>query len=309
MQPKIVPRNMTGPRDASRPLTHINTASFAWWMMKRGTGEGASAMMSFANKVIVITGASEGIGAELARQLASEKPKLVLAARRLEALQAVVVQCEAAGAEAIAVRCDVGVEADCKALADSAVARFGRIDILINNAGITGHGRLEDVSDFRWYEALMRVNYMGSVWCTRYALAELKRSKGLVVGIPGYTAKVGMPERTALTASKSAQAGFLEALRSELAGTGVDVTVVFPTVVATDIRRHGYGADGKLGGKIGLKEEGAMPVDDCARRIIEAMRGRKRELLMNARAKIVPWLKLFAPKMVESMARAYLKKD
>ena len=95
--------------------------------------------MTFADKVIVITGASDGIGAELARQLASERPRLVLAARGVEALQRVVDACTAKGADAIAVRCDVGVEADCKALADAALARFGRIDVLVNNAGVSGH--------------------------------------------------------------------------------------------------------------------------------------------------------------------------
>lgn len=264
--------------------------------------------MSLVDKVIVITGASEGIGAELARQLALEKPKLVLAARRLNLLQAVVAQCEAAGADAITVRCDVGVEDDCKALAESAVARFGRIDILVNNAGVSGYARLEDVSNFRWYEDIMRVNFMGSVWCTRYALAALKRSKGLVAGVPGLAAKVGLPGRTAYSPSKFAQAGFFEALRTELLGSGVDVTVVFPSFVATNLRRHAYGADGKPAGKSNLAIKGAMPVEDCARQIIAALRGRKRELVMTTRAKIALWLKLLAPRVVDNMVRAELKK-
>ncbi len=265
--------------------------------------------MSFADKVIVITGASEGIGAELARQLAAEKPKLVLAARRMDALQAITAQCEAAGAEAIAVRCDVSVEADCKALPAAAVARFGRIDVLVNNAGVSGHARLEDVSDFKWYEDMMRVNFMGSVWCTRYALAELRKSKGLVAGISSLAGKIGVPERTAYSPSKFAQAGFFEALRAELMGTGVDVTVVFPGVVATNIRLHGYDADGKPAGRSGLKEAGAMSVEECARQIVDALRGRKRELVMTTQAKIGLWLKLIAPAMVDKMARAALKKQ
>ena len=264
--------------------------------------------MSFADKVIVITGASEGIGAELARQLAAEKPRLVLAARRLDALQRVVGQCEAAGAEAVAVRCDVGVEADCRALAASAVSRFGRIDILVNNAGVSGHARLEEVSDFKWYEDMMRVNYMGSVWCTRYALAELRKSKGLVAGVSSLAGKIGVPERTAYSPSKFAQAGFFEALRTELAGTGVDVTVVFPGVVATDIRLHGYGADGKPAGRSGLKEDGAMSVEECVRQIIVALRARKRELVMTTKARVGLWLKLLAPRLVDDMARAALRK-
>jgi short-subunit dehydrogenase len=263
--------------------------------------------MSFANKVIVITGGSAGIGAELARQLARERPRLILAARRMDALHAVATQCEAAGAEAHAVRCDVRVEADCKALAISAVKQFGGIDVLVNNAGIAGYGRLEDVSDFAWCEDMMRVNYMGTMWCARYALAELKKSKGLIVGIPGITAKVGVPAHTALTASKCAQAGFLEALRTELVGTGVDVTAAFPALVATDIREHAFGPDGKLTSVSLLDESRIMPVAECVRQIIAGMRARKRELLMTPRAKLVPWLKLLAPEIVDNMARAAAK--
>jgi short-subunit dehydrogenase len=262
---------------------------------------------SFAGKVIIITGASEGIGAELARQLAPEKPRLVLAARRMDALQAVVAQCEAAGAEAIAVRCDVGVEADCRALMESAVARFGGIDVLVNNAGVSGHARFEEVTDFQWYQDMMRVNCMGSIWCTRYALAELRKSKGLVAGISSLAGKVGVPGRTAYSPSKFAQAGFFEALRTELMGTGVDVTVVFPGVVATDIRLHGYGPDGKPAGKSGLKEEGAVSVEECARQIVVALRGRKRELVMTTKARIGLWLKLVAPGFVDRVARAAVK--
>jgi short-subunit dehydrogenase len=256
--------------------------------------------MLFADKVIVITGASEGIGAELARQLAREKPKLVLAARRLGPLQGVVRQCEVAGAEAIAVRCDVGVEGDCKALAASALARFSGIDILVNNAGVTGHARLEDV---------LRVNFMGSVWCTRYALPELRKSKGLVAGISGLAGKFGLPGCTAYSPSKFAQAGFFEALRTEVIGTGVDVTVVFPSFVATNLLDHGYGADGKPTGKLSRNLKDAMPVEDCARHIIAALRGRKRERVMSTQARIGLWLKLLAPLVVDNMARAALRSN
>jgi short-subunit dehydrogenase len=190
----------------------------------------------------------------------------------------------------------------------NAVARFGRIDMLVNNAGVSGHARLEEVSDFKWYEDMMRVNFMGSVWCTRYALAELRKANGLVAGVASLAGKVGVPERTAYSPSKFAQAGFFEALRTELAGTGVDVTVVFPGVVATNIRYHGYGADGKVAGRSGLKKEGAMSVEECARQIITALRGRKRELVMTTKARVGLWLKLLAPRLVDNMARAALKK-
>ena len=265
--------------------------------------------MSFAGKVIVITGASDGIGAELARQLAPEKPKLVLAARRLDVLDGVAAQCVAAGAEAIAVRCDVGIEADCRNLAEAALARFGRIDVLVNNAGVSGHARFEEVTDFAWYEDMMRVNFMGSLWCTRHALPALKAARGQIAAVCSLAGKVGVPGRTAYSPSKFAQAGFFEALRAELLGTGVDVTVVFPGVVATGIRLRGYGPDGKPAGKSGLKEEGAMSTEECARQTLAALRARRRELVMTARGKVGVWLKLIAPGLVDRMAQAALKKE
>ncbi len=261
----------------------------------------------FADKVIIITGASSGIGAELAMQLAREKPKLVLAARRLDALHSVAAHCEAAGAGTLCVRCDVAVEADCRALAEAAVARFGQIDILVNNAGVSGHAYLEQVHDFTWYEDMMRVNLMGSVWCTRHALAELRKTRGLIAGVSSLAGKFGVPGRTAYSPSKFAQAGFFEALRAELLDTGVDVTVVYPGVVATDIRLHGYGPDGKPAGKSGLREEGSMSVDECARQIVGALRSRRRELVMTAKGRLGLWIRLIAPGLVDRMARAAVK--
>ena len=265
--------------------------------------------MSFTDQVIIVTGASEGIGAELARQLSTHKPKLVLAARRLEVQEQVVQQCVQRGADAIAVRCDVGVEADCRALAQAALDKFGRIDMLVNNAGVSGHALFQDVSDFKWYEDMMRINYMGSLWCTHAVLPALRASKGLVAGVCSIAGKVGVPGRTAYSPSKFAQAGFFEALRTELIGSGVDVTVVFPGVVATNIRHHGYGPDGQPAGKSGLKDDDAMSVEECARQIIGALAARRRELVMTPKARLGMWLKLIAPGLVDNMTRAALKKD
>ena len=265
--------------------------------------------MSFAGKVIVITGASEGIGAELARQLVVERPKLVLAARRLDVQQQVAQQCIELGAETIAVRCDVGIEADCRALAKAALEKFGRIDILVNNAGVSGHARFDEVTDFKWYEDMMRVNYMGSLWCTHAALPALRASNGLIAGVSSLAGKVGVPGRTAYSPSKFAQAGFFEALRTELLGSGVDVTVIFPGVVATNIRLHGYGPDGERAGKSGLKDDDAMSVEECVRQMVAALRARRRELVMTPKARLGMWLKLIAPRMVDRMALAALKKE
>jgi len=260
----------------------------------------------FKGKRIVITGASDGIGAELARQLAAPDVRLALAARGADKLDRVAAQVHERGGTAIAVPTDVGVEADCARLVERSVAALGGIDVLVNNAGVSGHALFEEVTDFRWYEDMMRVNYFGSLWCTRHALPHLRRSKGLVVGVSSLAGKQGVPGRTAYSASKFAMTGFFEALRIELAGSGVDVTLVYPGVVATDLRVVGYGADGKPRGKSGLDEQDAMPVTECARIIVDAMARRKRDEVMTARARVGLWLKLIAPGFVDKMARAAL---
>ncbi|RSZ60345.1 SDR family oxidoreductase [Massilia atriviolacea] len=263
-------------------------------------------------RTIVITGSSDGIGAEMARQLAARggaEVALVLAARNGAMLDAVAGQCQSLGAHTLTVPTDVSVQAECIALVDAAVARFGRIDALINNAGRSAHALFEDVRDLGWYEDLMRVNLWGSVWCTHAALAHLKAARGSIVAVSSLAGLVGVPGRTAYAATKFAMAGFFEALRAELKGAGVSVTTAYPGVVATQIRHHGYNAAGQQLGKSLLKEEGAMSVEECARLIIDGMEGRRRDVVMTAKGKAGRFLKLVAPGLVEDMALAAVKQD
>jgi len=262
----------------------------------------------FSGKVLAITGASEGIGAELARQVSGKNVWLALAARNLEKLEAVAAECRALGAEAIAIRCDVGAEVDCRNFIEETVRKYSSLDILVNNAGVSGHARFEEVTDFGWYEDMMRVNYMGSLYCTRYALPHLKKRRGQIIAISSLAGKVGIPGRTGYSPTKAAQAIFFEALRLELQESGVDITIVFPGVVATDLRLHGYGPDGQPAGKSSLNEDKAMPVQECVRQIIAATRARKRELVMTLPGKVGLWLKLAFPKLVDRMVLRALKK-
>ncbi|MFL6658354.1 MAG: SDR family oxidoreductase [Massilia sp.] len=263
-------------------------------------------------KVIIITGASDGIGAEMARQLARKRSAgvaLVLAARNVAMLDAVAAECAAFGAQTLAVATDVGVQDQCKHLISETVARFGRIDALINNAGRSAHALFEEVDDLSWYEDLMRVNLWGSVWCTHAALPHLKASKGSIVAVSSLAGLVGVPGRTAYGATKFAMTGFFEALRSELKGAGVSVTTAYPGVVATRIRYRGYNAAGGELGASSLKEDKAMPVEECASLIIAGMDGRKREVVMTTKGKIGRFLKLIAPGLIENMALAAVKED
>jgi short-subunit dehydrogenase len=265
-------------------------------------------------KIIVITGASDGIGAEVARQLASSQKSqvsLVLAARTMDALQTVADQCKALGAQTLCVRTDVGVREDCTSLVAQAVAKFGRVDALINNAGISAQALLEEVpaDKLSWYEDVMRVNFWGSVWCTHAALPHIISANGSIVAVSSLAGIVGVPGRTAYSASKFAQAGFFEALRAEMRAHGVSVTTAYPGVVLTQIRQHGLNAHGQALGSSGLKEDGAMTVEECARLIINGMNSRDREVVMTGKGKLGRWLKLIAPGLVEKMALNAVKSE
>ncbi len=257
----------------------------------------------------VITGASKGIGAELARQLATRpEAKLVLAARSAKELEAVAQECRDQGAAVLVVRCDVALERDCQALMSGAVLAFSRIDVLVNNAGITMWAYFEEVEDLAILERIMRVNYMGSVFCTRHALPWLRQVGGLLVGISSLAGRTGVPTRTGYAAAKHAMAGFFDSLRIELAGSGVDVTMIYPGFVATGIRENATGPDGKPIRVSPVKEGEVMSVADCAARIVRAIDRREREVVMTARGKVALWLKLAFPSLVDRIARRAIEK-
>ena len=259
------------------------------------------------DKVVVITGASKGIGAELARQLAARGAKLVLAARDVTELEAVAAQCREAGGQAIVVKVDVGVEHDCQALMSGAVLAYGGIDVLVNNAGATMWARFEDVQDVSMLDRIMRVNYMGAVHCTKHALPHLRQSKGLLVGIASLTALTGVPTRSGYAASKHAMRGFFDSLRIELMGSGVDVTMIYPGFVDTGIRENSAGPDGRPIGHVPVRLD-MMSVEECARITVAAMQARRREVIMTARGKMGTWLKLVAPGVVDRMAKRVIEK-
>jgi len=255
------------------------------------------------DKVIAITGASKGIGAELARQLAAKGARVVLAARSEKELQEVASQCRDAGAKVVTVKADVTNDRDCQAIISGAVVAFGRLDALVNNAGATMWARFEDIDDMSILKRIMDVNYMGAVYCTKHALPHLRDTKGLLVGISSLAGRTGVPTRTGYSAAKHAMTGFFDSLRIELDGSGVDVTMIYPGFVATGIRENATGPDGKPIMVSPVKEGEVMGVEDCARRIVTAMERREREVVMTARGKIGLFLKLFAPSLIDRIAK------
>ena len=257
----------------------------------------------FKDKVVVITGASSGIGRELAYQLAEQGAWLSLAARNEERLSAVAGECQVRGGRAIAIVTDVGEQAQCSELIQRTVDQYDRIDMLVNNAGITMWANFEDVRDIGFYEQIMRVNYLGSVYCTYYALPFLKKTKGQIIGISSLAGRNGIPKRSGYAASKHAMVGFFDTLRIEIAEYGVSVTMIYPDFVATETRKRALGADGKSIGKSPVRESEVMPAEKCAQLIIQAGETRKRELIMTWRGKVGLWIKLIAPGVVDRVAQ------
>lgn len=257
----------------------------------------------FKDKVVVITGASSGIGRELAYQLAEQGAWLSLAARNGERLANVAGECQARGGKAIAIVTDVSDQAQCAKLIQQTADHYDRIDMLVNNAGMTMWANFEDVRDINFYEQIMRVNYLGSVYCTYYALPFLKRTRGQIVGISSLAGKNGIPKRSGYAASKHAMVGFFDTLRIEVAEHRISVTMIYPDFVATETRERALGADGKPIGKSPVRESEVMPAEKCAQLIIQAVAARKRELIMTWRGKVGSWVKLIAPGVVDRVAK------
>ena len=204
---------------------------------------------------------------------------------------------------------DVSERLQCERLIAQANERFGGIDVLVNNAGISMHARFDEITELDAFDTLMAVNFFGAMWCTHAALPALKQSRGLVVGMSSLAGRTGVPGRTAYCASKFAMGGFFEALRIEMAQSGVGVTMLFPGVVATGIRRNGLDGSGRRAGKSALDESGAMSIERCAALAIAGMRARKREVFMTAQGRLGLKLKAFAPQVIDRMAIKALAKE
>jgi short-subunit dehydrogenase len=251
---------------------------------------------------IILTGASEGIGRALALELAGRGARLALAARDRERLESLAAECRARGGEARALPTDVTNQTDCEWLVDETVTAFGGVDVLIHNAGITMWSRFDALKDLSIFERLMEVNYLAPVRLSALCLPHLKDSRGLLVAVASLAGLTGVPERSGYAASKHALIGFFDSLRIELAGSGVDVSVVCPDFVVTEIHKRAIGPDGEPLGESPMVQSRIMSAEDCARRIARAIDKRERQVLMSTRGKLGRWLKLIAPSLIDRIA-------
>jgi len=257
---------------------------------------------SFQNHVVIVTGASSGIGKALALQLSKEGACLSLAARNPERLGKLAQECNELGGQAIPVPTDVADQEQCQKLIEATVQEFGHIDMLVNNAGFSLVGKFEQLPNLELFQQVMAVNFNGVVQCTYYALPYLKDTSGRIVNVSSLGGKLAIPYNTSYIASKFAVTGFSDSLRMELRNEGVSVTVIYPYWVVTEFHERMLVKDGHARGPGGraIYTEKMMTAEQCAKIILKAANGRKREVVMRP-GMIASWLKLIAPGLMDKI--------
>lgn len=259
------------------------------------------------NKVVVITGASSGIGRALAKEFASKGAKLSLGARRTELLED--LRNELPDTEILIQKTDVSNENDCRMLIEETIKKYGQIDVLINNAGISMRALFEDV-DLNVIRNLMDVNFYGTVYCTKFALPHLLKTKGSLVGVISIAGYVGLPGRTGYSASKFAIRGFLDTVRIENLKKGLHVLVAAPGFTASEVRKVALTDDGSQQGETPRDESKMMSAEECASRIVCAIEKRKRSLILTfTEGKLTVFLGKFFPALLDKLTYNHMAKE
>jgi short-subunit dehydrogenase len=260
------------------------------------------------NKVVIITGGSSGIGFALAEKFGQTGSKVMITGRNEESLTHAVNNLKTRGITVSAFQADVSKEADNKAMAEAAIRQYGKIDILINNAGISMRALFAEV-DLEVVRKVMDTNFYGALYATRHCLPEIIKNKGSVVGVSSIAGYRGLPGRTGYSSSKFALNGFLEVLRTELLNTGVHVLTACPGFTASNIRMRALTKDGNAQGKSPRVEEEMMTADECAQHIYKAIVKRKRTLILTSQGRLTVWLNKWWPSLADKLVYNTMAKE
>jgi dehydrogenase/reductase SDR family member 7B len=257
-------------------------------------------LKSFSGKVVIITGASSGIGKACAIAFAHAGADVVLASRKADELEKVSQEISKLGSKSISVTTDVSKESDCKNLIDTSIKSFGRIDVLINCAGISMRALLQDIQ-LDVIRQVMEINFWGTVYCTKFALPHLLQSKGSVVGVSSIAGKTGLPGRTGYSSSKFAMEGFLQTVRIENLKKGLHVLVACPGFTASNIRNAALNAAGEKQGESPRDENKMMQPEAVAEKLLDAVVKRKRDLVLTTEGKLTVMLSKFFPSLLDKL--------
>lgn len=260
------------------------------------------------DKVVLITGASSGIGKALAMKFAEAGSKVVLGARNMAQLAEVGEEIRRRGGDVQWTRLDVTQQVECERFIAEAVQAYGKVDVLINNAGISMRSLLQDL-DVKVIEQVMQVNFFGTVYCTKAALAQVTQHRGSIVGISSIAGYRGLPGRTGYSASKFAMHGFFEALRTELLKQGVHVLLACPGFTESNIRKVALKGDGSQQAETPLKEDKLMSAEAVADAIYHAVVCRKRTLVLTRQGKLTVFLNKWLPKFMDRMVYRHFARE
>lgn len=260
------------------------------------------------DKVVVITGGSSGIGKALAAEFLRNGSTVVISGRRAESLEAAATELQIEGGNISYVQGDVGKKEDAQNLIDETIRKHGRLDVLINNAGISMRATFDEL-DLDVLQQVMQVNYWGVVYTTKAALPHILKTKGTIAGISSIAGYRGLPARTGYSSSKFALNGFLESLRGELLPKGVNVITISPGFTTSNIRKQALTADGSKQGDSPLKEDKVMSAEEVARRSYKAILKRKRQLIMTTQGRLTVFFNKWLPGWMDGKVIAHFKKE
>jgi short-subunit dehydrogenase len=259
-------------------------------------------------KVTIITGASSGIGRALALEMSSRGALVVLAARSGDKLKLLEEEIAGRGGQAFSIVTDVSSEKDCEAMVNATIDKYGKLDILINNAGISMRALFDEVK-LDVIRKVMDINFWGTVYCTKYALPHLLKSKGTVAGISSIAGYKGLPARTGYSASKFAMQGFLEVLRIENMKKGLHVLIACPGFTESNIRFTSLKADGSSQGESPRDESSMMSSEEVARHVAKAIEKRKKLLILTTQGKLTVMLSKLFPLFMDRLVYNHMAKE
>ena len=260
------------------------------------------------DKVVIITGASSGIGKSCAFEFSKLGAKLVLVARTEKTLKDISIKINQNGGNSIISVTNVSIELECEKMIKETISKYGKIDILINNAGISMRSVFLNLN-LSVFKKVMGVNFWGSVYCTKYALPFLLKSNGSIVGVSSIAGYKGLPGRTAYSASKFALQGFLESLRLENLKNKLHVLIICPGFTNSNIRKKALQGDGSLQGESPRSEQKMMSSEKVAIEMIKAIKKRKNTLVLTRNGILTVFLNKFFPKLVDKLVFNHMSKE
>jgi dehydrogenase/reductase SDR family member 7B len=260
------------------------------------------------DKVVVITGGTSGIGKALAVEFGKAGARIVITGRNPQNLRETEAFLDQLGIDNLAIQADASIEKDNESMVKETLAKYGKIDVLINNAGISMRALFEDLH-LDVFRKVMDINFYGTVYATKYCLPHILQTKGSIIGISSIVGYRGTPARTGYAASKYAMHGFLEVLRTEVMKRGVHVMIACPNFTGSNIRKTALTADGSQQGETPRDEDKMMPAEQVAKLILKATIKRKRELIITFQGKLVVFLNKWFPSMMDNVVYKHMAKE